>query len=94
MKFMNVKLIRYWFEFSFEHYNELPPGVAFGCGVTAYSQDDASFILSEKVFKEKRISPIKKIIENVDIRILDQHHVIPNMKTPIERGVWFPVGYD
>jgi len=91
---MNVKLIRYWVEFSFENYNDLPPGISMGCGVTAYTQDDAIRILNEKVFKEKSMSQINKLIENVDIRILDQNHVIPNMKTPTERGVWFPVGYD
>jgi len=91
---MNVKLIRYWVEFSFENYNDLPAGISMGCGVTAYSQDDAIRVLNEKVFREKSMCPIKKLIENVDIRILDQNHVIPNMKTPAERGVWFPVGYD
>jgi hypothetical protein len=25
---------------------------------------------------------------------LDQRHVIPNMKDPTLRGVWFPLGYE
>ena len=37
---------------------------------------------------------IKRMIENVDIRELDQGHVVPNMKPPNWRGVWFPLGYN
>jgi hypothetical protein len=28
--------------------------------------------------------------EDVDVRTLDQGHVIPNMAPPVWRGVWFP----
>lgn len=28
--------------------------------------------------------------EDVDVRTLDQGHVVPNMAPPVWRGVWFP----
>ena len=88
---MDITLIRYWFEFSYEHFNELPPGLGIGCGVTAFTYEDAINIMKSKVFKEMPTGTIKKVIEDVDIRNLDQGHVIPNMKPPIERGIWFPL---
>lgn len=36
---------------------------------------------------------IKEIVPDVDIRTLDQRHVIPNMEVPVVRGVWFPRGF-
>ena len=90
---MNSYLKRFWFEFDIETAIGLPPGVGIGCGVTTADYDDAVNLLYTKVFKHEKIPPIKKHIENVDIRDLDQVRVIPNMREPIERGVWFPLGY-
>jgi hypothetical protein len=42
----------------------------------------------------KEIPELKDKKENIDVRTLDQRHVIPNMKDPTLRGVWFPMGYD
>jgi hypothetical protein len=44
--------------------------------------------------KGKQFQNSKPKKENLDIRTLDQGHVIPNMKDPTLRGVWFPLGYD
>ena len=33
--------------------------------------------------------PIRRVVEDVDIKQLDQGHVIPNMDPPVWRGVWF-----
>jgi hypothetical protein len=30
------------------------------------------------------------VIEDVDVRELDQGHVVPNMGDPTVRGVWYP----
>ncbi len=30
------------------------------------------------------------VVDNVDIRSLDQNHVIPNMGVVVNHGVWFP----
>lgn len=90
---MNINLIRYWFEFDIESAFTYPPGIGYGCGVTAYNIDDALKIIDEKIFGEIKRSPFKIIKENIDISTLDQGHVIPNMKHPLSRGVWFPLGY-
>ena len=83
-------LKRYWFNF-----DELPKYslLRFGCGVTAYNCDDAISLISQSIFKDEAMPPIKSVIENVDISTLDQGHVIPNMEAPVWRGVWFPKGH-
>jgi len=45
------------------------------------------------VFKGPLPFPVASSIEDVDIRTLDQGHVIPNMLPPSWRGIWFPLGY-
>ena len=87
-------LIRYWFEFQIPSAFGYPPGIGHGCGVTAYSLEDAYNLLDERVFYEIKRPPFKKVVENVDIQTLDQNHVIPNMKLHFPRGIWFPLGYD
>jgi hypothetical protein len=88
-------MIRFWFEFDFNEYeNEIPPGLFRGCGNTAYNQDQAISFLQNRVFKDVDLPRISKCIENVDIRLLDQGHVIPNMKVPLYIGIWFPLGYE
>jgi hypothetical protein len=85
---------RYWFEFEIDSAFNFPPGTGIGCGVTAYDYNDAIKILDEKIFHTIKQPSLKKFVENVDIRTLDQGHVIPNMKPPVYRGVWFPLGYE
>jgi hypothetical protein len=64
-----------------------------GCGVTAYDRADALNILQATVFAETSMPEIVEVIEDVDVRTLDQGHVIPKMGVVVERGVWFPRGY-
>jgi len=85
---------RFWFEFDIETAFSFPPGIGIGCGVTGIDLDDAVGIMDRKVFGEIKRPPFKKVIEDIDIRTLDQGHVIPNMHPPISRGIWFPLGYD
>jgi len=85
---------RFWFEFDIDVAWNYPPGIGYGCGVTAIDLDDAIEIMNRKVFSEIKMPTIKRIVEDVDIRTLDQGHVTPNMKPPIYRGIWFPIGYD
>lgn len=84
----NIK--RFWFEFEIDNVSLYPSGIGCGCGISAYSYQDAIAIIKQEVFKDIEMPKIKKYIENVDIRDLDKGHVIPNMKPPIYRGVWFP----
>jgi hypothetical protein len=85
---------RYWFEFDIDTVFNCPPGISWGCGITAYDLNDAIRILDDKIFSKITRPPFKKVVENVNIQTLDAGHVIPNMKPPINRGVWFPIGYD
>ena len=84
-------LIKYWFEFNTS--NDIPSSIRLGCGVTAFDYSDAMRLLTQKILVDGQIPVIKNCIENVDIRQLDQGHVIPNMYTPSSRGIWFPLGY-
>lgn len=93
-EYMKNIYTRFWFEFESENAFSLPPGIGIGCGVTAFDYNDAVRIIDSKIFKQTSRPPFKKIIQDVDIRLIDQNHVIPNMKPPNERGIWFPLGYD
>ena len=86
-------MTRYWFNFK-GNLLDLPPGLIMGCGVTAYNYADAISIVQQKVFKGKELPEIKTEIENIAISTLDKGHVLPNMKDPTLRGVWFPGGYE
>ncbi len=87
-------MTRYWFEFDPTDISELPPGLITGCGITAYDYNDALTLLKQKVFKGQGLPGLKEKRENIDIRTLDQGHVIPNMTDPTLRGIWFPLGYE
>jgi len=84
---------RFWFEFDIESAFNFPPGIGIGCGVTALNYDDATNLMNKNIFFEIPMPTIKRVVEDVDIRDLDQGHVIPNMKHPVGRGIWFPLGY-
>ncbi|PUZ22961.1 hypothetical protein DCC81_21335 [Chitinophaga parva] len=87
-------MMRYWFEFDFTNYDKVPSGLLMGCGVTGYGYEDVINILKEKVFINKSLPEIKKVAENIDLQELDQNHVLPNINSPNQRGVWFPLGYN
>lgn len=62
-------------------------------GVTAWTYEDALFLLRSVVFKTDALPLIKLSIENVDVSTLDANHVRTNMGVVTFRGVWFPKGY-
>ncbi|MFC4762435.1 hypothetical protein [Dyella koreensis] len=80
-------LHRYWFRLSS---TSTPSVLNIGCGITAYDVDDAKSLLREKIFSVFGARDILEVIADVDVNTLDQGHVIPNMSTPSNRGVWFP----
>ena len=86
-KLKNEELRRYWFESS----RNLRGINLRGIGVTAYSLSDAKIILNSAIKRHKLDVEIIETIEDVDIRNLDQGHVIPNMNPPNFRGVWYPM---
>jgi len=73
-------LRRYWFATK-QH---------LGFGVTAFSVDDARALVEDAARALGIDYEVLEIIEDVDIRSLDQGHVAPNMGLPNFRGVWFP----
>jgi hypothetical protein len=75
------QLHRYWFQTK-EH---------LGYGVTAYSEDDARNLIEDIVGPVLLDDKLVRVIVDVDVRDLDQGHVIPNMGPPNLRGVWFPL---
>jgi len=81
-------LHRYWITLS-----DPAAGSRLGYGVTAYDEHDARSILGHVVFNGA-LPEISDVREDVDVRDLDQGHVIPNMNPPNWRGVWYPKGYD
>jgi hypothetical protein len=72
---------RYWFKTK-EH---------LGFGVTAFSVDDAKGLVEEAARSLGLDYEVLEILEDFDIRDLDQGHVAPNMGPPNFRGVWFPI---
>jgi hypothetical protein len=87
-------LTRYWIEFDFPDGYEPPAGARLGIGVTAFDREDALGLVAERVFAAGEVPPMRGVREDVDVSTLDQGHVVPNMDTPNQRGIWFPRGYD
>lgn len=83
---------RYWFRFALPP-EQLPIGAAIGCGVTAPTLDDALRLLRERIFAGVEMPEPAQIIENVDVSLLDDLHVAPNIGDVVVEGVWFPLGY-
>lgn len=87
-------LTRFWIKF--EERGEYPyyGGVfGFGVGVTAYSLADAKTLLETKIFKGA-LPEISDIHEGVNYDELEANHVKPNMGIMVNRGIWFPLGFD
>ena len=85
---VNILFTAYWIEFE-------GLGLASQFGVTAYSLDDARFLLKKLWFNKTEMPVIKNVIENIQFKDLDQNHVVPNMGPITERGIWYPnlLGY-
>jgi hypothetical protein len=81
-------LRRFWFSFE-----GLPSFsiLRVGCGVTAYTYDDAVQILKDRVFEQQSL-PACSVVEDIDVGALDER-IRPNMGVVTQRGVWFPLGY-
>ena len=59
--------------------------------MTAYSEDDARHLIENAVGTSPSNEELIRIIVDVDVRELDQGHVIPNMGRRNVRGVWYPM---
>ena len=76
----NPLLRRYWFKTK-EHR---------GIGVTAYSVDDAKTLIDSAARRLGWDYEVLEVVEDVDVRDLDQDHVVPNIGPVNFRGVWYP----
>ena len=77
-------LHRYWIKLA----PPAPVGFTLGCGVTAFSEDDARALLQGE-FSET--PPVIATVEaDVDVSSLDAKHIIPNMGDCTQRGFWYP----
>ena len=61
-----------------------------GVGVTAFSRLEAERLAREAAQRVGWSFEPTKVIEDVDVRDLDQNHVVPNMGPVNFHGVWFP----
>lgn len=89
-----MMMIRFWFEFEFdesdfEKYSSYA-GLGYGCGVTAYTLDDAKALMRSRIFRDDPFPTIANLTENVDVSTLDPGHVLPNIGIVVDRGVWYP----
>jgi hypothetical protein len=73
-------LRRFWF----------PTAIGFGFGVTARTRDEAEAMARQAAAQLRRAFEPLKVVEDVDVRTLDQGHVVPNMGAVNFPGVWFP----
>jgi hypothetical protein len=62
----------------------------FGFGVTAYSREDAFWLLGEAGYALQPDDPGVEIAEGIKTSDLEQNHVVPNIGPLLFRGVWYP----
>ena len=88
-----VRLHRYWFVVD----QTLPYGPS-GFGVTAWTEDDARLLLRAAIAdgrcgwhrgQSAELDSVR-VIEDIDIGLLDPRHIIPNMGIVVDRGLWWP----
>ncbi len=81
-------LQRCWITFERSKQEQFP--FSLGCGVTAFSLEDALQMIHEAAAAPVKELIVREVIENIDISTLDELHIIPNIGTPVLRGIWFP----
>ncbi len=79
MSLNNPMLKRFWFFTS----------PATGFGVTAFSLEDARYLLRQ-VYSNDQLDEIKGVIEDIDISEIKANHVLRNMGPTNFRGIWYP----
>lgn len=82
-------LTRYWI--TFERLAN-PTPLNLGCGVTAFSREDALEIVRERAFAGRTMPKIVDVLEDIDVSTLDPKHIAPNIGSVTSRGIWFPIG--
>jgi hypothetical protein len=85
-------LHRYWLTFAQSDIDaaRLPQYFRLGCGVTAFTPEDALSLIQQYILRGAEVPALVSVVEDVDVRTLDAGHVIPDMEEPVSRGIWFP----
>jgi hypothetical protein len=73
-------LRRFWF----------PLSKGIGIGVTAPTEAEARVLAETTRAEFFPHAAITGVVPDVDVRSLDQGHVVPNMGPVVVRGVWYP----
>ena len=88
-----IELHRYWVTFDTGRgplrYGSWA-GLSAGCGVTAWTREDALFLLQRDLFRQQPMPPVVSVIEDIDPSTLDAGHILPNIGVVTWRGVWYP----
>jgi len=88
----NPLLHFYWIDFV----SSLPSGdggygwVRAVCGVTAFTLDDALYLISTQLCVGRPLPTVRTVIEDFNPATLDPGHVRRHIGGPIFRGVWYP----
>ena len=61
-----------------------------GIGVTAYSRTEAEALARTAANQVGWPFDAGVVVEDIDVRDLDQNHVVPNMGPVNFHGVWYP----
>lgn len=85
-----MHLHQFWFRF--QNAPASSP-LVLGCGVTAFSHDDALALLAETVFAHGQALPIERVIEDANIDDIHAGQTTVSHDIIHQRGVWFPRGY-
>ena len=64
-------------------------GLGYGCGVTAYDEADAMKLKEAHLFPIYGTRTILEIVQDIDVRTLNEKKIRPNMGNPAVRGIWF-----
>ena len=95
MTIRNLLLHFYWIEFASPlpwGGEELAPDTWFNkvCGVTAFTLDDALYVICAQRCCGRLLPPVSTAIEDFNLEALDPGHVRRHIGVPIFRGVWYP----
>lgn len=85
-----MALKKYWFEFEFAPEEEMVLQLAFGCGVTAESPQAAVELVMARVFPDRPLPRLRRVLEGVKVDSLDPEYVLPFVGDHRRKGVWFP----
>lgn len=87
----NTPLQRFWIEFG---PTEEVSGDTFThsrvYGITAASVADALALLQCAIFRNLPLPPVARLIEDIDLAMLDAFHIGPSILPLNRRGIWYP----